>query len=306
MRRRPALWDGAGNSSADQSNPTEACFPGLREALLAYLHQRSLDNSILCHIAQANPEHPIASHHQHHLVHIVHAFVRPNCSNPACTAIADNQPFRLELIGALAAVMKDPDASLRRALRTGVITRIFSAVPSSVQWPRKQEDLPCDAPDDVHLLHCSGNWTRAGENPAVIAQLLETELEQGWISKFPGSKADAQQHWHRAAIGKLHVVFAEGKDPRLVPDSTVCNANTLCRIPEQVALPSSLNMRRSFLPSDLRSSWAGVALDVKAAHKRIKVCPAEQGALLFSGVALCIITQSVILGQNSLPTGGNA
>ena len=246
------------------------------------MHQHSLDNSILCHIAQAHPEHPIASHHQHHLVHIVHAFVHPNCSNPACTAIAHNQPFRLELIGALAAVMKDPDASLYQTLRAGVPTGIFSAIPSSMQWPRKQEDLHCDAPDDVHLLHFSGNWTQAEENPTVIAQLLATELEQGWISKFPGSKADAQQHWpNRTAIGKLNVVFAEGKDPRLVLDSTVCNANTLCRIPEQVALPSSLDVHRSFLPSDLHGSWAGIALDVKAAHKRIKVCPAEQGALLF-------------------------
>ena len=82
-------------------------------------------------------------------------------------------------------------------------------------------------------------------------------------------------------MGKLNVVLADGKDPRLVLDSTVCNANTLCRIAEQVALPSSLDVRRSFLSSDLRGSWTGIALDVKAAHKRIKVSPAEQGALLF-------------------------
>ena len=115
-----------------------------------------------------------------------------------------------------------------------------------------------------------------------MAELIDAELKQGWIAKFPGSKADAQQHWpNRTAIGKLNVVLAEGKDPRLVLDSTVCNANTLCRIPEQVALPSSLDVHRSFLSSDLHGSWTGIALDVKAAHKRIKVSPAEQGALLF-------------------------
>ena len=31
------------------------------------------------------------------------------------------------------------------------------------------------------------------------------------------------------AIGKLNLVFAEGKEPRLVLDSSVCNANQLCR-----------------------------------------------------------------------------
>ena len=99
----------------------------------------------------------------------------------------------------------------------------------------------------MHQTISTSNWTRAEENPATIAQLLETELEQGWIAKFPGSRADAQQHWpNRTAIGKLNVVFADGKDPRLVLDSAVCNANTLCRIPEQVALPSSLDVHRAF------------------------------------------------------------
>ena len=41
------------------------------------------------------------------------------------------------------------------------------------------------------------------------------------------------------AVDKLNIVLAEGRDPRLVLDSTVCNANTLCRIPEHVALPSA-------------------------------------------------------------------
>ena len=129
-----------------------------------------------------------------------------------------------------------------------------------------------------------------------MAELIEAELQQGWIAKFPGSRADAQQQWpSRTAIGKLNVVLAEGKDPRLVLDSAVCNANVLCRIPEQVALPSSLDVRRSFLCSDLRGAWTGVALDVKAAHKRIKVSPAEQGALLFEWQDLPLLKGDVFL-----------
>ena len=226
------------------------------------------------------PDHPIAAHHLHEF--IVHSFLHPNCCNPSCTAITEGQPFRLELIGALAAALKDPDAALHSVLKTGVPTGIFSPIQPSMQWPRKQDDLPCDAPDDVHLLHCSGNWTRAEDNPQIMAELIDAELKQGWIAKFPGSKADAQQHWpNRTAIGKLNVALADGKDLRLALDSTVCNANTLRRIPEQVALPSSLDVHRSFLSSDLHGSWTGIALDVKAAHKRTKVSPAKQGALLF-------------------------
>ena len=231
------------------------------------------------HIAQSIPNHPIPDHHQFELVHIVHSHLHPQCQNPACTAMAEGQPFRLELMGALAAAAGDPDSALHSILRDGVPTGIFSSMEPSTQWPLKQEDLPCDAPDDIHLLR---NWTRAEENPDTITSLLEAEIAQGWVEKFEGSRSDAQQKWpQRTAIGKLNVVFAKGKDPRLVLDSTACNANTLCRIPEQVMLPPSLDVRRSFLSTDRFSSWAGVALDVKAAHKRIKVCTAEQGAFLF-------------------------
>ena len=65
-------------------------------------------------------------------------------------------------------------------------------------------------------------------------------------------------------------------------DSTICNANTLCRIPEQVSLlHTALDVRRTFLPGDAFGQWMGVALDFKAARKRIKVRPSEHDALLF-------------------------
>ena len=306
MHRRPAICDGAGlNSTADHSNPKREALPGLTDRILTYVRKHNLDNSILCHIAQSKPDHPIAAHHQHELVHIVHSSLHPDCCNPNCTAITAGQPFRLELVGALAAALKDPDAALHNILREGVPTGIFSPIQPSMQWPRKQDDLPCDAPDDIHLLHCSGNWTRAEDNPQIMAELIEAELKQGWIAKFPGSRADAQQQWpSRTAIGKLNVVLAEGKDPRLVLDSTVCNANVLCRIPEQVALPSSLDVRRSFLCSDLHGAWTGIALDVKAAHKRIKVSPAEQGALLFEWQGTLCYYTVCHFGANSQPTGG--
>ena len=83
------------------------------------------------------------------------------------------------------------------------------------------------------------------------------------------------------AIGKLNIVLAEGRDPRLVLDSTVCNANTLCRIPEHVALPSAHEVMKSFQHSDAYGNWIALALDFKAAHKTIKVRPQEQGTLLF-------------------------
>ena len=82
------------------------------------------------------------------------------------------------------------------------------------------------------------------------------------------------------AIGKLSVVIAEGRDPRLVLDRVVCicNANKLCRIPERVALPSAMDVRRAFLSTDMQGSWRALSLDVKAARKCFKVAPAERGS----------------------------
>ena len=131
------------------------------------------------------------------------------------------------------------------------------------------------------LLHCSGHWTCAESNPETLEALLRNEIQQGWVKEFPGSIEEAKQQWPQRG-GKLNLVFADGKEPRLVLDSSVCNANQLCSIPEHVALPSSLDVRRSFMASNRYRSRSGLALDVKAARKRVKVRPSDQGALLFA------------------------
>ena len=96
------------------------------------------------------------------------------------------------------------------------------------------------------------------------------------------NREDAEKRWpQRTAIGKLNIVTAEGRDPRLVLDSTICNANTLCRIPEHVTLPSAQEVMRSFQHGDSFSAWQGIALDFKAAHKTIKMQEDEQGTVLF-------------------------
>ena len=48
-------------------------------------------------------------------------------------------------------------------------------------------------------------------------------------------------------MGKLNVVHAEGKDPRLVLDSTVCGVNPKCAVPERISLPMALDVRLAFL-----------------------------------------------------------
>ena len=131
-------------------------------------------------------------------------------------------------------------------------------------------------------MHRQGNWTRAEQDPALLRTLLQKEIEHGWVQKFSGNRESAEQlRPGRTAIGKLNIVLADGKEPRLVLDSTVCNADPMCKIPEHVALPSALDVQRSFLHGDAFGDMRCTALDFKAAHKCVKVAPQEQGTLLF-------------------------
>ena len=100
---------------------------------------------------------------------------------------------------------------------------------------------------------------------------------------MPGGLEAAKKRWPKGiAVGKLSLVKAEGRDPRLVLDSTICQVNPLCRIPEAVTMPTVQEVRRSFQPQDPRGAYISASVDFKAAHKRVKVHDSEQGLLLFA------------------------
>ena len=134
--------------------------------------------------------------------------------------------------------------------------------------------------DGIHLLHCQGqgNWTQAEKNP----QLLDELVEQGWVKPFAGTLEQAEKKWPgRTAVGKLNIVTAEGRDPRLVLDSSVCNANAKSKVPEKLVMPSGLDVARTFQHEDPRGAFVGVSLDFKAAHKGMKLQEQDQGCMLF-------------------------
>ena len=137
-------------------------------------------------------------------------------------------------------------------------------------------------PLDRCLKECDSNWKNAEARPGLLQQLIDEEIAQGWVAEVHGGEAAARLRWPKGiAIGKLNVVQAEGKDPRMVLDSSICNVNPLCTLPERVCLPTSADVRASFKPKDPKHASQGAALDFKAAHKRVKVKPSDQGLLLF-------------------------
>ena len=75
--------------------------------------------------------------------------------------------------------------------------------------------------------------------------------------------------------------MAEGRDPRLVLDSSVCGLNQAVHIPGHVALPTASDVQRTFLAEDCYAQQTALSIDFKAAHKCNKVHPSEHGTLLF-------------------------
>ena len=171
------------------------------------------------------------------------------------------------------------DQDLPEVLAEGVHTGVFSEIKPSGLWPpAKLQPL-----SQSGLEVCQGNWRPAEEDPETVAALLAEEEAAGWIQQVPGGLKAAKKRWPKGvAVGKLSLVKAEGRDPRLVLDSTVCQVNPLCRIPEAVTMPTVQEVRRSFQPQDPRGAYISASIDFKAAHKRVKVHDTEQGLLLFA------------------------
>ena len=79
----------------------------------------------------------------------------------------------------------------------------------------------------------------------------------------------AKKHWPKGtALGKLNLVLAEGRDPRLVLDSTICGVNPKCHLPEKVALPMAADICLATKPSDEHGAFTGASVDFKAAANK--------------------------------------
>ena len=271
--RRLRLVDGAGmNSTADHTIPKATQAHPLASAWMQWFQHNDMTEKVLQHLSSAEEGRPLTDQ-QLELARIAHEHICPGIELQHCLSIAPGQPYRLHLLHALAEHFHDPDASLPALLLEGVPTGIFDALPSSNQCQQRPLDLADNSLDGVQLLHCTGNWAQAERDPTLLTALLQKEIDTGHVQAFQGSRQDAEKRWpQRTAIGKLNSVTAEGRDPRLVLDSTVCNANTLCRIPEHVTLPSAQEVMRSFQHGDAFAAWQGIALDFKAAHKTAVGC----------------------------------
>ena len=103
--------------------------------------------------------------------------------------------------------MHDFDFTLLPSLLEGVRTGFSTAIPPSGIFPPKE---PADTESEPLSAHLS-NWQSAEEDLKLTRELVQEEVDQGWVFAYPGSLDEAQKEYPAGvAIGKLGVARSEG------------------------------------------------------------------------------------------------
>ena len=221
--------------------------------------------------------------------------------------VAEGQPFALEIMHGLLSLCKDKDQVLPHILKRGITTGVWEEIPPSGVFEAENRQ----APEWTDIRSCERNWPSAEKEEQKVAELLEQEVQQGWVERWQGTWEDAEARWgERAVCGKLAIIQMEGKEDRLVGDSSACGASPNARSPERVRHPRARDIVQGLatchaLESRDGEPWSAIVMDVSAAHKRLKMAEEDAGMAFFFAVwASCTGMWWRILGQLGLPGGG--
>ena len=232
------------------------------------------------HLQQALPDEPLSQLELNPLKQILHDWALKQGIS-VDWSVPSFQKFRLSLLHELAKFSQDPDLDLHAHLAHGVPTGVLEAIPPGHIWPRKPPSTSAEPPP-LHSFESESNWTGAQEDPDLTLSLIQEEIQQGWVEEILGGMDEAKQRWEVTAVGKLNVVHADGKKPRLVLDSSCCNVNQRCALPETMILPTVDDVRSTLTTEDSGDSWSGLSLDIKAAHKQIRLKESDRGVVMFT------------------------
>ena len=176
-------------------------------------------------------------------------------------SVLDGQPFRLNLWHCLSLLCADPDSDYFHVLREGVLLGIGSIIPQ------------CSVSKSA--------WKSAIDNADVVDSLLASELQAGWIREIPGGDEERRSLYKHTAVGKLGVVLAPGRPPRLVVDSSVSGITSNMHLPNRSANPSLMDVRKSIPLSGSLEQLVALVLDVAKAHRRILIRGSDRGLHCF-------------------------
>ena len=275
------IEDGCGTcSSASWVVPHEPdAFAGLRQAWSETLRSTGLLPQVLQRLGSSDKAAPVSDEELQPFLSALRHWLGVFCEAVwnTCLEVTLGQPFRLHLWPILAEISRDPDSRFTDQLVSGVSLGVRCQLqPCTVMAP----GLPPDA-DPRPLECCASAWQSALLDSATVDKLLQEELQQGWIREVPGGLAALREQYRLCAVGKLGLVKATGRPPRLVVDSSVSAVTENTVLPNRSCNPTLAHLRRCLPLSSACEDLTALVLDVSKAHRRIKIRPQDQGLLCF-------------------------
>ncbi len=187
------------------------------------------------------------------------------------------QPFRLDLWNCFLTLWDDSDIDLIPQLKQGVRLGVNQTLRPSPIWPMRDVDQVADQPLSLQ----TGQWSGADEHRQIVSELLQEEIESGWIEEVTGGEDALRKQFPQVAIGKLNLVIAPGRFPRLVVDSSVSGVTANTGIQNRMSLPRICDVISAAPDSPTSETCVQLTLDVAKAHRRIKIHPDDGGLLCF-------------------------
>ena len=191
--------------------------------------------------------------------------------------IAPEQPFRLEVWKVLASAFHDLEVPFLDLLADGVPLGVDEPLPPSPYWPQQPAAVFSEEP----LRICASEWNSAKTHAALVDELLKAELEAGFIEEVVGGVEELAKAYGKVAVGKLAVIVVEGKQPRLVVDSSVSNVTHHTALPNHMLLPKITDVVACAPHCQAQENMLALTLDVSKAHRRIKIRLQDRGLLCF-------------------------
>ena len=274
--------DGGGLSSQpDWSRPYRQetdFFHSLRKSWMDRIFDKKLHYKFLRFLHEDEASRPFSDDDIQPFRDLLSNFLEKNQRNVSWD-IREDQPLHLSILQQLSIFMNDADKTLFHALQNGVSTGLDGDIAPSSCFPVASSTLEDPSPLSIHMT----NWQSAENDLTTTRQLVQQEIEKGWVYKYPGTLAEAQAEFgEKLAVGRLGLALSDSRPPRLVVDSSICGLNSQITIPERTTLPSALDVLRVYPLRNLDDSLLGFSLDVKSAHKLVVLRKTEQGLVGFS------------------------
>ena len=263
LHELPVSYEDGGGlfSEPDWSRPHRSvpdCFHDLRQQWVQIVLKNGLVNKLKTFFASGDVQPPFNDQDIQPFKQSLSEFIQKHDMIPDWS-IRSDQPMHLEIMAALSRIMGDKDSTLFPMLREGAPTGFDDDIPPSGCFPIAEDKTDDSIPLSIHQT----NWQSAESDLPTTRELVDQELQKGWIFKYQGSLEDAQAEFGtKLAIGRLELATSDHRPPRLVVDSSICGVNSRCHIPERTTLPSAQDVMRVFPLRNTSDPLVGFSLDI--------------------------------------------